>query len=45
MRPDEYKQQDAERWTEAVQLRNVINEERQRAQDEYDALKRIQADV
>jgi hypothetical protein len=34
MRPDEYAATDAERWTEALELRNVIEDARARARDE-----------
>jgi hypothetical protein len=34
MRPDEYAVTDAERWTEALELRNVIEDAKARARDE-----------
>lgn len=36
--------QDAERWTEAVQLRNTIEKERVRARDEKRALDSVSGD-
>lgn len=44
MRPDEYKRQDAERWTEALQLHNVIRQERDRAKEEAAAMSKARQD-
>jgi hypothetical protein len=35
MRPDEYKRQDAGRWTEAVHMRNAIEEGKAEAHVEH----------
>jgi hypothetical protein len=42
MRPDEFMRQDAERWTEAVALKNAMAEAVKAARDEQEGERKIQ---